>query len=115
MEQKNKNSNLIFALSMLWGFALVSAQFIYFMGRTEGFESALDAMISYTSVSVTVLLCSWAAGRGLASLQFNTSLTKRKFFLIAILCLFFFPIGLFILFGTKFKELDNNNSHKLSE
>ena len=109
MEQKNKNSNLIFALSMLWGFALVSAQFIYFMGRTEGFESALDAMISYTSVSVTVtvLLCSWVAGRGLASLQFNTSLTKRKFFLIAILCLFFFPIGLFILFGTKFKEKDS--------
>ncbi|RUT73423.1 hypothetical protein [Ancylomarina longa] len=107
MKQEKENSKLIFALSMLWGFSLISAQFIYFFGSTEGLVNALDAMIPYTPTSVVILMCSWIAGRSLTNVQFNINLTKRKFILIAILCLFFFPIGLFILFGTtKYKELE---------
>jgi len=105
-EQKN-NSKLIFALSMLWGLSLIFVQFCYFLGSTEGAANALDAMISYIPTSVAILMLSWVAGRSLTNVQFNINLTKRKFILIAILCLFFFPIGLFFLFGTtKYKELE---------
>ena len=107
MKQKRSNTILIFTLSILWGFSLVAAQFIYFMGSTEGFVNALEAMIPYAPVAVAIVLCSWAAGRGLAREQFNINPTKRKFVFIAILCLFFFPVGLFILFRTiKYRELE---------
>lgn len=107
MKQEKNNSKLIFTLSMLWGFSLISAQFIYFLGSTEGFINALDTMIPYIPTSVAILICSWVAGRSLTNLQFNIDQTKSKFILIAILCLFFFPFGLFILFGTtKYKELE---------
>ncbi|MGZ2371652.1 hypothetical protein ACXR6G_17870 [Ancylomarina sp. YFZ004] len=106
-EQKN-NSKLIFALSMLWGLSLIFAQFAYYLGSTEGFANALDAMISYMPTSVAILMLSWIAGRNLSKMQFNMNPTKRQFILIAILCLFFFPIGLFFLFGTKkYKELES--------
>lgn len=105
-EQKN-NSKLIFALSMLWGLSLIFAQFCYYLGSTEGAANALDAMISYIPTSVAILMLSWIAGRSLTKAQINVNLTKRHFILIAILCLFFFPIGLFFLFGTtKYKELE---------
>lgn len=104
-EQKNK-SKLIMTLSLLWGLSLISAQFCYFLGSTESFADALDAMTSYLSTSIAILLLSWIAGQSLAKSQININLTKRHFILIAILCVFFFPIGLFFLFGTtKYKEL----------
>lgn len=104
-EQKN-NSKLIMALSLLWGLSLVSAQFCYFLGSSESFLDALDAMTSYIPTSIAILFLSWIAGRSLAKSQININLTKRHFVVIAILCLFFFPIGLFFLFGTtKYKEL----------
>jgi len=107
MKPENNNSKLIFALSMLWGFSLIAAQFCYFLGRTDGLADAWEAMLSYTPTSVAILMCSWIAGRSLTNVQFNINLTKRKFILIAILCLFFFPIGLFFLFGTtKYKKLE---------
>ena len=96
-EQKN-NSKLIFALSMLWGFLLIFAQFAYYMGSTDGFANVMDAMISYIPTSVAILILTWTAGRSLNKMQLNINPTKRQFILIAILCLFFFPIGLFFLF-----------------
>ncbi|WP_372754651.1 hypothetical protein [Labilibaculum sp.] len=107
MKAEKNHSKLILALSILWGFSLISLQFIYFLGSTESFVNALDAMIPYTPSSVAILMCSWIAGRSLTKVQFNSKLTKQKFILIAILCIFFFPIGLFILFGTrKFRKLE---------
>jgi hypothetical protein len=107
MKQQKNNSRLIFALSMLWGFLLISLQFVYFLGSTEGFANAMDRMIQYIPTSIVILVFSWIAGRSLNKMQFNINLTKRKFILIAILCLFFFPIGLFFLFGTtKYKKLE---------
>ena len=104
-EQKN-NSKLIFILSMLWGFSLIFAQFCYYLGSTDGAANTMDAMISYMPTSVVILMMSWLAGRSLSKAQVNVNLTKRLFILIAILCLFFFPIGLVFLFGkTKYKEL----------
>ncbi|MRT93581.1 hypothetical protein [Ancylomarina sp. 16SWW S1-10-2] len=106
-EQKN-NSKLIFALSMLWGLSLIAAQFCYYLGSTEELAGAMDEMIQYIPTSVAILMCSWVAGRSAASAQFNIKLTKSRFILIGILCLFFFPIGLFFLFGTtKYKELES--------
>jgi hypothetical protein len=107
MQQEQNNSKLFFSLSMLWGFSLIAAQFCYYLGSTEGTANALDAMISYIPIAVAILLLSFAAGRSLTKMQFNSQLTKRKFIAIAILCLFFFPIGLFFLFGTtKYNELE---------
>jgi len=106
MKQEKNNSKLIFALSMLWGFSLISLQFFYFLGRADGLADALDAMLQYIPVSVAILMCCWAAGQSASRVQFDIKLTKGKFILIAILCLFFFPIGLFFLFAkTKYKEL----------
>ena len=107
MKQQKNNSKLIFALSMLWGFSLISLQFVYYLGTTTGLANAMDRMIQYTPIAIAILMCSWIAGRSLNKMQFNINLTKRKFILIAILCLFFFPIGLFFLFGTtKYKKLE---------
>ena len=108
MKQQKNNSKLIFALSILWGLSLISAQFCYYLGSTEGLAGAMDKMIQYMPTSVAILICSWVAGRSVASAQFNMKLTKGKFILIGILCLFFFPIGLIFLFGTtKYKELES--------
>jgi len=107
MKQQKNNSKLIFALSILWGFSLIFAQFCYYMGSTEGLASALNAMIPYIPTSVAILILSCSAGWSLKNTQSNINLTKRKFILTAILCLFFFPIGLFILFGTrKYKKIE---------
>jgi drug/metabolite transporter (DMT)-like permease len=107
MNQQKNNSKLIYALSMLWGFLLISAQFIYFLGSTEGFENALEEMFAYLPVSVAILMLCWISGRSVTKTQINIEFTKRHFILIAILCLFFFPMGLFFLFGKiKYKELE---------
>lgn len=105
MKQQKNNSKLIIALSILWGFSLIFANFLYLLGRTDELINALNAMISPTSL--VILIMSSIAGWNLKTLQFNINLTKRRFILTAILCLFFFPIGLFFLFGTKkYKELE---------
>jgi hypothetical protein len=111
MKTEKNNSKLIIALSILWPLSLLSAQFCYLLGKTEGFGSALDAMISYTtpSIMLPILIGSWITGQSLTKMQFNIELTKQKFILIAVLCFFFFPIGILFLFGTRnYKRLENH-------
>ena len=107
MKQQKNNSKLIFALSILWGLLLISLQFMYYMGRTDELVDLWDAMSSYVPTAVIILILCGIAGRSLSKAQINVNLTKRHFILVAILCLLFFPIGLFFLFGTKkYKELE---------
>lgn len=107
MTQRKISSKLIFALSMLWGFSLILVQFVYHLGMTDGFVDALHAMIPHLPVSIAVLLMCWVAGVSVTKAQININFTKRHFIVTAILCLFFFPMGLFFLFGsTKYRELE---------
>lgn len=107
MIQQKKNSRLIFALSILWGLFLISLQFTYFLGSTDTLANAMDRMIQYIPTAIPIILLSWITGQHLSKMQIDINLTKRKFILIAILCLFFFPIGLLFLFGTtKYKRLE---------
>ena len=106
MKEQKDNSKLIFALSMLWGFSLIFAQFSYFLGSTEGTTAAIDAMTSYLPTSIAIIMMSWIVGKNLSKINLNIQFTKRKFIVTAILCLFFFPIGLIFLFGKlKYSEL----------
>jgi len=106
MKQQKISPKLIFALSMLWGFSLILVQFVYHLGMTDGFVDALEAMIPHLPVSIAVLMMCWVAGASVSKAQIKINFTKRHFIVTAILCLFFFPIGLFFLFGsTKYSEL----------
>lgn len=101
MKQKTNNARLIFFLSILCGLLLISIQVAYFMGKSEGIEPMWDSIISYIPTSITILLLFGIGGWNLAREQIRVNLTKRDFNLIVVLCLLFFPIGLFFLLNKK--------------
>ncbi len=107
MKQEENDSRLIFALSILWGLILISLDFCYCMGKTNGLVNALGAMSSHIPIYISVFIGSVIAGRDLSKTQINVITTKRHFIITFIMSLLFFPIGLYFLFKTKkYKELE---------
>jgi len=101
MEQQKNNSKMIFGLAVLWGFWLIGLVFCYIMGRDEGFSKAMNAMIRLIPIFIPILICSMAAGNSLNKLIATADVTQTRFWVIAVLCLLFFPLGLFFLFRMK--------------
>ena len=101
MEQQKNNSKTIFGLAVLWGFLLIGLMFCYIMGRDEGFSNAMNAMIRLIPFFIPILICSMSAGNSLNKLLVTDNVTQTRFRVLVVLCLIFFPIGLFFLFRMK--------------
>lgn len=100
MKEENINSNQILFLSILWGLFLIGLQFGYFLGKEDSFLGALNAVTAYIPTSIAILLCSFSVGMSLRRLHIKKiNISNKQYFILIILCLFLFPIGLYFIFG----------------
>jgi len=102
MKKENINSNQILFLSILCGLFLIVLQLTYIMGREEGLLNTLNAFTEHIPIYITVLLCCFSAGMSLRHLHLKKiNLSTKQYYIIIILCMLLFPIGLFFMFGKK--------------
>lgn len=100
MKQENINPNQILFLSILWGLFLIGLQFAYFFGREDNFSGAINAILEYTPSCIGILLISFSVAMSLRhSFIKKINISNKQYYTIVFLCLLFFPIGLFFIFG----------------
>ena len=100
MKQENISPNQILFISILWGLFLIGVQFGYLLGREDSFLGALNAFAAYAPIAIAILLCSFAAGMSLRRLHIKKiNLSNKQYYAVIVLCIFFFPIALFFIFG----------------